>query len=165
MLDRLIALLSASETPPEDRIDAARIAVAAILVEAAMADGVYLAAEKTMIDRVLAGRFGLTVWDAASLRVKGEAAQAEATDLVRFTRVIKDAVPHAERVDLIEAVWRVVYADDTRVAEEGNLVRRLAGLLYVPDCDAGPARQRVVAARSAGYAGLLPSLRRRRSRP
>lgn len=144
MLDALIKRLTGgSEAPPEDKADASRTAIAALLVEAARADGVYLDSERAAIEGVLAERFGLDAAGAAELRTDGEEAQAEASDIVRFTRVIKDAIPFEERVGVIEAVWRVVYADDDGEAHEANLVRRLCGLLYVPDVEAGLARQRV----------------------
>lgn len=144
MIQRLVNMLTgAEEAPPVDKQAAERVAVAAILVEAARADGEYLAQEQAMIDRVLAERFGLSGHDARALRTEGEAAQAEAVDLVRFTRVIKDAIPFEERIEVIEAVWRVIYADDDRHHDEASLIRRLAGLLYVPDREAGLARQRV----------------------
>ncbi|MEM7190516.1 MAG: TerB family tellurite resistance protein [Pseudomonadota bacterium] len=148
MLDRLLKRLSApADVSATDHQDAARTAIAAILVEAARADDVYLDSERETISRILAGRFSLDQAGAEALLAAGEAAQAEAADLVRFTRVVKDAVPIEERVGVIEAVWQVIYADDERDADESNLVRRLSGLLYVPDRDAGLARQRVVAAR------------------
>ena len=147
MIDRLLSRLTRPETTPADRGDAARVSLASILVEAARADDVYLDAERETITRILMSRFDLDRSAADALRNQGEAAQAEATDLVRFTRAVKDAVPIEERVSVIEAVWQVIYADDERDAHESNLVRRLAGLLYVPDRDAGLARQRVLAAR------------------
>ena len=144
MLQRLVSLLSGEGDPaPEERQAADRVAIAALLVEAARADGEYLDAERDMIDQVLGERFGLSPDEATALRAEGEEAQAEAVDLVRFTRVIKDAIPIEDRIEVIEAVWRVVYADNHRDADEGNLIRRLAGLLYVPGRDAGLARQRV----------------------
>ncbi|MEM7056640.1 MAG: TerB family tellurite resistance protein [Pseudomonadota bacterium] len=143
MLDRLLQRLSAGPVPEETGAPADQIAIAAILVEAARADDEYLDAERDMIDRILMDRYGVDNAAATALRVDGEAAQAEATDIVRFTRVLKDAVPFEDRVSVIEAVWRVVYADETRDADEANLIRRLCGLLYVPDRDAGLARQRV----------------------
>lgn len=145
MIQHLVSLLSGAESAPtEDKEAAARTAIAALLVEAAHADGVYLEAEKATIDQVLAERYGLSPAEAQALRTDGETAQAEAIDLVRFTRTIKDAIPFEDRIEVIEAVWRVVYADDDRDADEGNLIRRLAGLLYVPDRETGLARQRVV---------------------
>lgn len=121
----------------------ARVALAALLVEAARADGIYAASERDMIDRVLAGRYGVGATEAATIRQEGEAVQAEAADLVRFTRAVKQAVPLEERYGVIEALWEVIYADGEREVHESALVRKLAGLLYVPDRDAGIARRRV----------------------
>jgi len=143
MLDRLIKSLTSGPAPEETGPPADRIAIAAILVEAARADDEYLETERAMIDGILMDRYGIDSASATALREDGEAAQAEATDIVRFTRVLKDAIPYEDRVGVIEAVWRVVYADDDRDADEANLIRRLCGLLYVPDRDAGLARQRV----------------------
>lgn len=146
MLKSLIMKLSASASDDtEDKDQAARIAIAAILIEAAMADGVYAAEEQEQIRRILEQRFGLSGTEAEALRARGQAAQSEATDIVRFTRAVKDAVPYEDRVGVIEAVWRVVYADGDRDQYESALVRKLCGLLYVPDREAGLARQRVLA--------------------
>lgn len=146
MFDRLIQRLTGPAEAPDEGPPPEQLAIAAVLVEAARADDAYLDAEKAMIDRILSERFGVSPDDAAALRAEGEAAQADATDLVRFTRVLKDTIPIEARVEVIEAVWRVIYADDDRDADEANLIRRLAGLLYVPDRDAGMARQRVTGA-------------------
>lgn len=144
MIKSLLAVLTGTElVPREDTELAHRIAIAAILVEAARADDEYLDAERAMIDAILAERFDLDPEGAADLRRQGEEAHVDAVDLVRFTRAIKEAVPHDDRVDVIEAVWRVIYADDARDPDESALVRRLCGLLYVSDRDAGLARQKV----------------------
>jgi uncharacterized tellurite resistance protein B-like protein len=122
-----------------------RAALAAILVEAAHADGSYDAEESARIARVLATRFDLSAAAAAILRAEGEVAQVQAVDLVRFTRAVKKAVPHEERVGVIEAVWEVVYADGVREMHESALIRKLCGLLHIDDREAGLARQRVAA--------------------
>jgi uncharacterized tellurite resistance protein B-like protein len=143
MFERLLAALTGEEGHGQNPVEAGRVAIAAILVEAARSDDTYLEPERATIDRVLAGRFGLAPDEAAALRLRGEEAQAQAVDLVRFTRAIKDAVPHEDRVAVIEAVWRVIYADGALDADEDSLIRRLCGLLYVSDVDAGIARHRV----------------------
>lgn len=146
MLKSLIMKLSASAPDDtEGKDEAARIAITAILIEAAMADGVYAAEEQEQIGRILEQRFGLSGTETEALRARGQEAQSEATDIVRFTRAVKDAVPYEDRVGVIEAVWRVVYADGDRDHHESALVRKLCGLLYVPDREAGLARQRVLA--------------------
>lgn len=144
MIDWLNRLLQAPEgeraTPHDERA-----ALAALLVEAARSDGHYDDGERARIDRVLATRFAIDAEEASAVRAEGEAAQAEAIDLVRFTRAVKDHVPHAERVGIIEALWEVVYADGSRDMHESALIRQLCGLLHVEDRDVGLARQRVAA--------------------
>ena len=143
MLDKLLLLFKNPEADVQLTPEDGREAVAALLVEAARADGVYTDDEKANIARILARRYGLSPGEAVSLCAVGEAAQEGAADLVRFTRAIKRAVPHEERVGLIEAVWEVAYADGERHETESALIRRLCGLLYVEDREAGLARQRV----------------------
>ncbi len=142
MIDWISRLLQAPEGEraiPHDE----RAALAALLVEAARSDGDYDDDERARIDRVLATRFALPEAEARELRAEGEEAQAEAIDLVKFTRAVKDHVPHAERVGIIEALWEVVYADGTRDMHESALIRSLAGLLHVSDRDVGVARREV----------------------
>ncbi len=51
----------------------------------------------------------------------------------------------AERIELIEMLWEVAYADGVVHDYEHNLLRRIAGLIYVTDRDRGLARNRVLA--------------------
>jgi len=143
MLGHLLTLFKDPEAPIDLTPEDGREAVAAILVEAAKADDDYTADERAHIARVLAARYGLSPAEAVELREVGEAAQAAATDLVRFTKAVKRAVPHEDRVGVVEAVWEIAYADGVRDHAENALVRRLCGLLYVEDREAGLARQRV----------------------
>ena len=144
MIDLLLRLTRTKGAEPPAQADE-RTALAALLVEAAHADGTYDAEEAERIARVLATRFGLSAAAAAILRAEGEVAQAQAVDLVRFTRVVKKAVAHEERVGVIEAVWEAVYADGVREMHESALIRKLCGLLHIEDREAGLARQRVAA--------------------
>lgn len=145
MLDALKALFRNPEAEIDLPDEAGREAVAALLVAAARADGVYDPEEATAITDVLGRHYALDRHEAVRLRETGEEAEAEAMDLVRFTRAIKRVVPHEERVAVIEAIWEVAYADGGRDHEESALVRKLCGLLYVEDREAGLARQRVEA--------------------
>jgi len=144
MIGLFLRLVGRTVDEPPSQADE-RTALAALLVEAAHADGTYDAEESTRIARVLATCFDLSASEAAALRAEGEAAQAEAVDLVRFTRAVKDAVAHEDRVGVIEAVWEVIYADGVREMHESALIRKLCGLLHIEDREAAFARQRVVA--------------------
>ena len=119
-------------------------AVAALLVEAAHVDGHYDAEERALVAALLGTMFGLDPAGAASLRRAGEADQAAAPDLVRFTRVVKTLLSQAERCTVIEALWSVVLSDGQRHPREDALLRRLAPLLGLSDHDSAFARQRVL---------------------
>lgn len=123
-----------------------RIAAAALLVEAARADGAYLDEEKDVIDVALGNLFAIGSDDARALRVEGETAQDSASDMQGFTRALVDGLSMDERIALLEGLWGVVLADDEREAHEITLMRRLAALLYVSDHDSAGARRRAQAA-------------------
>ena len=125
--------------------DDARLALTALLVRIARADGSYLDSEVARIDRVSAHRYGLSPAEAAALRGKAEALESEAPDTVRFTRAIKDAVAFEDRASVIEALWELALADGERDEEEDALIRMVANFLGINDRDSALARQRVAA--------------------
>lgn len=142
IMRRLLAPAPAPLSAPE-----ADLALAALLVRLARADGDYTEAEQRRIDRILMARGERSPFAAADLRVEAEAAEAEAPDTVRFTRALKDSVAYEDRSGVIEALWEVALADSERDAEEDALIRLVASLLGVNDRDSALARQRVEARR------------------
>lgn len=121
----------------------ARLALCALLVRIAKTDDDYADSEITHIERIISTRYGMSVSDAKVLRVEAEILEAEAPDTVRFTRAIKDAVPHEEREGIIEALWEIVLADGVRDHEEDALLRLVADLLGINDRNSNLARRRV----------------------
>ncbi len=146
MFAKLLNSLMAPRPQPLSGPDS-RLALAALMVRIARADGDYAPAEIATIEKILARRYALSPEEAARLRAGAEQLEAEAPDTVRFTRAIKEAVPLEERMGVIEALWEVVLADGTRDNAENNLLRLLANLLGISDRDSALARQKVEARR------------------
>ncbi len=121
-----------------------RLAVAALLVEAARADDHYEESEKSLIDGALAATFDLSINDAEALRADGETAQQDALDIQRFTRVAKQLNPE-EKVAFVEQLWEIALSDAIRDPYEDALIRRICGLIYLEDRESGAARARVAA--------------------
>ena len=142
MFSQLLRHLSAPTPPARPEL---RVALAALLVRLARADGIYAPGEAAQITLVLAARFGLSPFAAAALRVQGEALEADAADTVQFTRALKDAVPLEDRTGLLQTMWTVVLADGARAAEEEAVMRMVASLLGLSDRDSALARQRAAA--------------------
>ncbi len=141
LLRRLKGEPTAEQLPSED----CRLAMAALMVRVARADDSYASVEMSMIDRVLTARYALATADATTLRDQAEKLEAQAPDTVRFTRLIKDAVPYIDRNAVAEALWRVVLADDHRDDHENAFLRMVVNLLGVSDVDSAKARQKASA--------------------
>lgn len=134
----------AATTEDLDDLDDPRVAAAALLIEAAGADGSFGAEERTAIRAALGRQFSLTASELDDLMQRAGAAHGEQSQLLRFTRALKDRYSEAERTEIIEMLWEVAYADGALHAYEDNLLRRIGGLLYVSDRDRGEARKRVL---------------------
>ena len=147
MLNRFKVLFGA-ENPEKERIgrdEELRLAAAALLVEAAGMDGNFDDDERSRITALLQTRFELSGEETASLIEHAEQALHESGGLYKFTRVIKDSYSPEERIEMIEMLWEVAYADGRVDHFESNLIRRVGGLIYVSDVDRGKAKNRVVA--------------------
>jgi uncharacterized tellurite resistance protein B-like protein len=119
-----------------------RIAAAALMVEAAQLDDTFDAREREKVRELVAVRFELDAEEGDSLIEAAEVRVAESSQIHGFTRVIKAKFSHEERIELVEMLWEVVYADGELHHYEANLMRRLAGLLQISDRAAGAARKR-----------------------
>lgn len=127
-------------------MDDSRLALAVLLVRVGRTDNEYLESEQARIDWVLVQRYGLSAEQATALRREAELLEADAPDSVRFTRLLKDAVPIDRRCAVLEALWSVVLADDRRDFEEDGFMRLITKLLGVNDRDNALARQRAARA-------------------
>lgn len=142
MFADLLRRLTAPEPQQVNDVDA-RLALGALLVRIARADGDYAQVEKDSIRDILAARYPDA--DVISLMTECEAFEAEAPDTVRFTRAIKDAVAYEDRLAVVEAMWEVVLADGVRETHENQLMRLVPPLIGVEDQDSHSARLRIEA--------------------
>ena len=125
-------------------VDEIHLAAAALLVEAAGIDGAFDDAERARILDFAGRRLGLNEAEANTLVQAAETAVGNTTQLFGFTSTIKNNFSYEERVELIETLWEVVYADGAADAYENQIMRSVGGLIHVTDRDRGLARKRVL---------------------
>ena len=144
MLDRIRRLLISPEdaAPAHDDL---QIAVAVLLVEAARMDDHFDDAERATIERMLAEKFHLSTEATRELLALAEKTAEASHQYYPFTRLTVERMDPKQRIELIEMLWEVAYADGVLDPEEDLLIRRVAGLIYVTDRDRVLARQRVLA--------------------
>lgn len=123
--------------------DAQQLASAALLVHAAGVDSTFDDSERARIILLATTKLGLAESEAHALVDAAEHAVDNSVQILGFTRTIKDRFSYEQRVQLIEMLWEVVYADGRVDEFESQLMRRISGLIYVTDRDTGEARRRV----------------------
>jgi len=147
MFDRLRALFEegAGREVAGNHRDELEIAVAALLVEIAAVDNSLDEAERRLIRQLLERRFGLSAEEADALEAAAERRADDSAQLFGFARTINDRLPRERRLDVIELLWEVAYADGVLDPLEDSLLRRIGGLIDVSDHERGEARLRVLA--------------------
>lgn len=144
MIDRLRAWLAEERGGLSGARDELQLAVAALLIEAAQVDARFDAREREVIRRLLERRFSLSPDDARSLVAAAERRTDRSAQLFGFVRVVNERFSRERRVELVEMLWEVAYADGVLDPLEDTLLRRIGGLVDVSDHERGAARLRVL---------------------
>jgi len=143
MFNQILSLLS-GDSPASTRPDQLQVAVAALMVHAAAMDDTFDETERHMIERLLGERFKLAPDAVKTLLAAAETRAEDSSQLYPFIRLAVEKLDERGRVQLVEMLWEVAYADGVLNPDEDALLRRVAGLLYVSDYDRGEARKRVL---------------------
>jgi uncharacterized tellurite resistance protein B-like protein len=106
-----------------------QVATCALLLEVAHADDDFGAGERATIVAALRAHFDLSQHEADQLLSLARQEQEEATDLYQFARLINQHYGRAEKLTVLEQLWRVVYSDGRLEAHEDALMHKLATLL------------------------------------
>lgn len=144
MLNRLSSWIKdfsdTNASAPTDDHDFA-VTIAGLLVEAAMVDGTLEQAEKGHIMALLTGRMELDAGEAEAILAAQLAAHETRVELHGLVRDIRDQTVAEDRAVIMEMIWTVVLADGHVDMHEAQLMRRLAGLLFVDDVTSAYAQQ------------------------
>ena len=122
--------------------DSKEILIAALLIHAAKIDENYTNVEKEIIKKALINLFKIDPNKTDELLRKAEKKEQESNQIIEFTREIKKNSMDF-RLKIIEILCKIVYSDGTNDSYESNLIRRVCGLLYIPDKDSGEIKLKV----------------------
>jgi uncharacterized tellurite resistance protein B-like protein len=138
MLKKIHAFFERSLQPnntPEANAKRLHLACAALLMELSMADTAMDEKEQTTLRQILRQRFQLDDAALEELWQLALGAARDATSLYQFTTLINDGYDYAAKIELLEHLWRVAYADGRIDPQEEALIRKLADLLYLSHSD------------------------------
>lgn len=135
MLKALKELLNTFAGPSapsqQEEAHALQLATAVLLVEVMRADPDLADAERDAVLQGLRDKFGLPDDELAGLLELAHATAQDNYDYHRFTSVLNDRFTHPQKIQIIENMWRVAYADAHLDTHENHLISKIAGLLHV----------------------------------
>ena len=114
---------------------------ASLLIHVAKIDENYTIKEKDIIKQTLI-QLGAKDIDVEKIVSKAEIIESESNQILDFTKKIKNAGDEF-KIQIFEALWKIIYSNNVADVYETSLMRRLAGLLYLDPKAAGDIKERV----------------------
>lgn len=140
-IDAVLSPVAAADSSTAEH--ALQLATAVMLVEVMRADASFEPSERVAVLAALRERFALSDSEAAELTELAITTAREATDLYAYTSRINERADMAQKVRMVEHLWRVAYADGHLGDHERHVLWRIADLLHVPQGAYVHARMRI----------------------
>ena len=117
------------------------VKVAALLIHSAKIDENYTDSEEEIIKKTLL-ELGCVKEDLSQTIEKAKVTEENSNQILDFTKEVKN-LPDQDKIKIIEAIWSIIYSNKVADVYETNLMRRLAGLLYIDSKTMGDIKERV----------------------
>ncbi|MBB1301910.1 TerB family tellurite resistance protein [Pseudoalteromonas sp. SR44-8] len=132
MFKQIKQLFSAfDEQPAQLQEHDLKTAVAALLIEVMRADREQQDDELKTLSLTLKKYFNLSDEDVSELMQSAGKSLDDAIDYFQFSKQINDQCSAEQRIEIIELLWRLAYADGELDPQEEYVIRRVSNLLYV----------------------------------
>ena len=115
-----------------------------LMIEAAYTDGKVDQSEIDKIYKILTNIFKEDPEEAKAILEKHLSNLDDVKSLHFYTSKINKSFSSEKKILLIETLWEIILADGNIHEYESNLIRRLAGLLYISDVDCGNAKKKIL---------------------
>jgi uncharacterized tellurite resistance protein B-like protein len=117
------------------------IKTCALLIHAAKIDENYTESEEEIIKKTLL-ELGADKKDISITIQEAKNIEENSNQILDFTKEVKN-LPEADKIKIIEALWSIIYSNNDADIYETNLMRRLAGLLYIDSSTMGNIKDRI----------------------
>ncbi len=131
MFKNLINLFPQEEQQTEilDSAERVKVATCVLMLEVARIDEEFSDDERDRILTTLRERYTLSDADAEELMQVSTQTREQSVDVWQFTRQINTLCKEAEKIEIVEEIWRVVVADGGIHGHESHFMRGLGSLL------------------------------------
>jgi uncharacterized tellurite resistance protein B-like protein len=120
------------ETSQENTVE---LATAVLLIEIGLADDHFHQEERDTVKNVLTEHYKLSNEKIEELIGLAENEVDHAVSLHEFTKLLNNSLSMASKINIIESLWHVAYADAVLDKYEEYYIRKIADLLYISHTD------------------------------
>ena len=118
-----------------------KVKICALLIHAAKIDEHYTDKEEEIIKKTL-DELGVGNENISKIIKEAKIIEENANQILDFTKEVKN-LPNTYKIKIVESLWSIIYSNKEADIYETNLMRRLAGLLYIDNKTMGDIKERV----------------------
>ena len=115
--------------------------VCALLIHAAKIDENYTDKEEEIIKKTIS-ELGVDGKSISKIIEEAKIIEESSNQILDFTREVK-GLPEQDKIKIVEALWSIIYSNKDADIYETNLMRRLAGLLYIDNQTMGDIKEKI----------------------
>jgi len=117
------------------------INVTALLIHTAKIDLDYTSKEEEIIEQTML-EIGAKKENIKEIMQRGKEIENNSNQILEFTKEVKN-MSDEDKIIIIESLWRIIYSNNEADIYESNLMRRLAGLLYIDSKLMGDIKEKI----------------------
>ena len=117
------------------------VKITALLVHAAKIDQDYSNKEEEIIKQTLL-KLGANKNDLEKIINTGKKIEENSNQILNFTKEVKN-MTEENKIQIIEALWQIIYSNNEADMYETSLMRRLGGLLYIDSKIMGDIKEKI----------------------
>ena len=115
--------------------------IVALLVYAAKIDESFTKKEEEIIELTLK-KIGADNEKIKNIIQNAKVLEENSNQIIEFTKEVKN-MSEKDKINIIEALWKIIYSNKEADIYETNLMRRLAGLLYIDNKTMGDIKDKI----------------------
>ena len=115
--------------------------VACLLIHAAKIDENYTIKEEEIIKKAIL-KIGADNNQIQKIMDNAKTFEENSNQILDFTKEVKN-MEKDNKIKIIETLWKIIYSNNEADVYESNLMRRLAGLLYVDSKTMGDIKEKI----------------------
>ena len=117
------------------------VKIAALMIHAGKIDENFSKQEELIIKQALL-KMGANTENIQEIIEQSKLIEENANQILDFTKEVK-VMDEEKKVEIIETLWRIIYSNKDADIYETNLMRRLAGLMYIDNKIMGSIKEKI----------------------